>query len=255
MPVPVPWCRLFKHSHKWARQAPGGDVDGGLWELFLWLRHYVQTFWIPPLSIGCRCARMHLLVRGHLHNTGEWFTRAGCSMMGCDTAQAGMPSAHPSQNMVSATTSVLSSSSSSCSRSVQTMLINAKLPLKWSNREGGQVPAFNSPSQNPPEIVKFAITRTRTIKRWLFFRTQQFLLSNPEGQHRSTRRGKKKKHYSETRQVGDIPCPAPASLQNQPTPLPHALWLCTVWQLHVLFLPTEVCATIKVTIIFFVFMM
>lgn len=115
------------------------------------------------------------LVWGRLHNTGEWCNSAGCSMMCCDTAQAGNPSAHRSQNMISAATSVLSSSS--CSRSVQTTLINAKLLFKWSRREGGQVTSFHS--QN-----SFSIRRTRTIKRDDFclhaVLTQP---SSPEGQH------------------------------------------------------------------------
>lgn len=35
LPVPVRCCRFFNHIHKWARQAPGDCVYGGLWELFL----------------------------------------------------------------------------------------------------------------------------------------------------------------------------------------------------------------------------
>lgn len=54
---------------------------------------------------------------------------------------------------------------------------------------------------------------------------------------------------------GDISCHAPTSLQKHPHHPPQPLWLCTVWQLHVLSLPNEVFVKIKVTIILFVFVM
>lgn len=132
---------VFKHSYKWDRQAPGGDVDGGLRELFLWLPRSVPDILNSTTFQWMQIDRdAHItLVWGHLRNTGEWCNSAGCSMVCCDTAQAGTLLARHSQNTISAATSVLSSRS--CSRSVQTMSINARLLVKWSEK-GVMLPLF-----------------------------------------------------------------------------------------------------------------
>lgn len=176
------------------------------------------------------------LVWGRLHNTGGWCNSAGCSMMCCDTAQAGNPSAHRSLS--------IHDLGSNISPEQQYYVDECKVAVQMINqRRGVMLPLSFS------EFL-FHHMREDYKNRWRFFaRLVLTQRSNSEGQHEGgfIKKIKKKKKKSlqrhENLEAGwwcPMSCPGvPPKSPRAPPPPPLAVYCLTAtcfvpasWSVH-----------------------